>query len=390
MLRPTSSVLIMSLLLVSQLSVGCSFSIAPSRAMTRSAKKPEVNELVTFKPNLTANVDAATRTDNNAYLEYWAQIRDTLNREDFNRLDLIADDNRTNKRRFSGGAWKLYNFYLALNQPTEDQATDEVWRAHIDKLKKWAAQKPQSITAKVALGDTYLEYAWLVRGHGYANTVSDAAWQLFNERVALAKSILRDAKTLKQKCPYWYSAMQAVAINEGWDQDRYNELFEEAVAFEPSFEYFYSAKAVYLLPRWYGKDGDWERFADEASQRVGGKQGSMIYYVVSTEIWRHYRNRNFFQENDPSWLRIKRGFADMVQEYGTSMRELNRLAEMAVSTKDWQFTNQLFLEIGNNWDPKIWKGQQMFEVYRTFAKAASAASENQPAVGNKGAVEPKH
>ena len=63
--------------------------------------------------------------------------------------------------------------------------------------------------------------------------------------------------------------------------DRYNKLFEEAIAFEPLYPHFYINKAIYLLPRCHGQEGDWEGFAEETSQSAGGKEGSMLYsYLV--------------------------------------------------------------------------------------------------------------
>lgn len=365
--KPARVVLIMSTLLFSQSLMGCAVVRAKFAEMSRR-RKTEENKSVGFKVNRKPPVDTSTQTDNDAYVKYYSEISSYLEREDFDKLDALAADYRAQKSRFAGGAWKLHNFYIALSEPRVDPfLRDASFEAQLEKLKKWVAAKPDSITARTALGNGYLEYGWFARGHGYADKVAPASWRQFSRRVSVAKETLLEAKSPKEKCPYWYVAMLRIALSEGWDFADYDRLWAKAVAYEPSYEYFYSLKAIYLLPRWHGQRGDWERFVREVSERQG-KRGSMIYYVVASEIWKLYRNQMFFAENDVSWDKIKQGFGDMVEEYGASMRDLNRFTEMAVYAEDWRFANQLFLEIGDNWDQKIWKRRELFEGFRDTAK----------------------
>jgi hypothetical protein len=358
--------LVTATLLLSQSLMGC--AVVGARLREVSRRKSEENKVVEFKINRHAAVDTSTQSDNAAYLKYYAEVSSYLRREEFDKLDDLAADYRAKKSRFSGGAWKIHNFYIALSEPREDPfLRDASFEAHLETLKKWVAAKPDSITARVALANGYLEYGWFARGNGYADKVGPASWRQFDLRVALAKQTLVEAKGLKEKDPYWYVAMLRVATSEGWDVPEYDRLFEEAISYEPSYEYFYSLKAIYVLPRWHGQPGDWERFVTDISERQG-KQGSIIYYVVSAEIWKLYRDKTFFVENDVSWTKVKQGFADMVAEYGSSMRDINRFAEMAVHAEDWPFANKLFREIGDNWDQPTWKRRERFENYRDTAK----------------------
>jgi hypothetical protein len=71
----------------------------------------------------------------------------------------------------------------------------------------------------------------------------------------LAASTLADAAKLREKCPYWYEAMQVVALNQGWNKSEARELMEQAAAFEPGFYHFYREYANFVLPKWYGETG---------------------------------------------------------------------------------------------------------------------------------------
>jgi hypothetical protein len=63
--------------------------------------------------------DAAfdTATNVHALDEYYNAISQLLKEEQFVELDCLADAARAGKTRFSGGAWKLRQFYVALDSP---------------------------------------------------------------------------------------------------------------------------------------------------------------------------------------------------------------------------------------------------------------------------------
>src|ERR1041385_1857811 len=100
-------------------------------------------------------------------------------------------------------------------------------------------KRPKSITPRVALAELYINYAWQARGQEYADKVTDDNFRLFEERIAMAKATLDEAADLKEKCPQWYNSMQSVALGQAWSKAQAAKLFEEAIAFEPGYYYFY-------------------------------------------------------------------------------------------------------------------------------------------------------
>lgn len=327
-------------------------------------------ESVPAAPDLSTlpNLEADARNDLNAYENYSAQIRVYLDQENFDHIDAIADAVRTQKSRFAGGAWKLQKVYRGLREPNNGrEASDAIWQLQIDRLKKWVARKPQSITARVGLAAAYVEYAWHGRGRGFAGTVTNDGWKQLATRMATAREILNEAKKLPTKCPHWYEVMLTVAMGQSWEMDEYNKVFEEAIAFEPAYHYFYGDKAQYLLPRWHGEPGDWEHFADDMSKRLGGKPGSIIYYQISMDVVDCYKDKAFLTETEVSWPRIKQGFADLEERDGASLRAINLLCRLAGQAEDRPFTQELLKRIGDNWDPETWGNREYFEHYKTWA-----------------------
>jgi hypothetical protein len=132
------------------------------------------------------------------------QTKALLMREQFSELDKIADEVRSSKARFPGGSWKLSRFYDARDKTlVRGYETDADWQNHLALIQRWTTARPQSITARLALADAYVAYAWAARGSGYANTVTDQGWRLFEERANKAAEILQDSATLTPQCPYF-------------------------------------------------------------------------------------------------------------------------------------------------------------------------------------------
>ena len=307
-----------------------------------------------------------------AYQTYAAQVRELLYQERFELLDSTAAGLRLGRSRFRGGAWKLHKFYIGLEEPADGKkATEAEWQHQLSEIRKWTERYPDSITACVGLGAALVNYAWKARGTGFADTVSDGGWRLFRERLAQAERVLNEARRLKTRCPHWYAIMQNVATGQGWDAGRYDQLFEEGIAAEPLYHYLYSNKAQYLLPRWRGAPGDWERFAEEVRVRGGGKNGSILYYIIASDLSGYYKGRAFFAESDVSWAKMKQGFADRDDVYGANNQDLNEMSRLAGWAGDPEASRKFFERIGDDWDSHTWGEKKYFDEFKAWAFKAS-------------------
>jgi hypothetical protein len=299
---------------------------------------------------------------------YQAHIALIFMQGDFAQLEQEAEKARASKARLTGGVWKLYGFYEGVANPSgEGHSTEADWSAQLADIKKWIAAYPESATARIALAEAYISYAWVARGVGYARTVTRSGWKLFGQRIEIAKSTLVEAARLKQKCPYWYGVMQNVALAEGWEESVARELFQRAAEFEPSFLTYYRGYAYFVLPKWYGKPGEAEEFAEEVSQKAGGLEGDIYYFEIGSEIACQY---DLYESPVPrmSWERMKAGYAAIDQLYGQSNLKANRFAFMAYLLGDKPAAQEAFTFLGDNRDPTVWdKGQ--FAFVKAWASA---------------------
>ena len=280
-------------------------------------------------------------------------------------LDALAQQMQQQRSRFAGGAWRLHVFFNTLSSPGAETATDAAWAAHIARLEQWARSSPASPTPRIALAQTYLRFAWKARGHGYSNTVTPEGWELFRSRVQSARSTLEECAVAAESSPHWYLEMQGVALDQQWDRAEFDALAERALAHEPGYYYFAVAESNYLLPKWYGKPGDTERYAAQVADRIGGDEGDAVYFQIAAAINCCKRT----QAPALSWPRVQRGFAAVESLYGSTNRERNVMAYLAVHSGDTATAQHLFARISNDWSESVWKTKAAFDTAHTHHRA---------------------
>jgi hypothetical protein len=331
-----------------------------------------VDQPATSKPcvsgPLAAVLNGDTAQNIGAAKRYTEAIASLLEQERFKELDCIADEARSSKARFSGGSWKLHNIYIGLAQPRL-HPTSEDWQALLDLLSKWAETNPASITARIAEAEAYSNFAWEARGEETADTVSESGWRLYKERSGKAEQILMDAAKLRNKCPEWFVAMQEVARAQSWDVNRMNELLKNAMAYEPKYYYFYRIHANLLLPKWFGEEGDTERFVEQIANQIGGKQGDIVYAQLASGLICKCGEEEMVRKL--SWPRIQKGYAAIEAEYGMSYINLNSYAYIAVRNADSETANKLFQRIGDQRDEGQWKEKYFQQCKEWAAQMAS-------------------
>ena len=326
--------------------------------------KPE-DSAGSTQPAMKRPVLSSTNADDEKLFE--DEVRSDFSQGNFDRLDQIAQEARSKKTRFVGGVWELYGFYDAVSRFPDGKAPAEAdWISRLAALEKWESANPRSITARVALAEAYVNFAWQGRGAGYADSVTQDQWKLFNDRAETARSILVEAARLKEKCPYWYEAMQHVAMAQGWKKEEARELMEQAVLFEPGYYHYYREYAHFLDPRWYGEEGEAEAFAEEISNRVGGQEGAFLYFEIAGLLTCQC-NASPNHMKQLSWPKIQRGYEALDQLYGVSNLKRNRFAYMAYLVPDLPIAREVMLQIGDNWDKQTWGSNKQFELVRAWA-----------------------
>lgn len=224
----------------------------------------------------------------------------------YDELDKIADEYRSKKVAFTDGEWKLSVLYDGMSYYLR-QAPEDNWVNRLDNLKGWVSAKPNSITARVALAECLVGYAFHGRSYAYANEVKEDQWKHFEERLEEAALVLEQAKNLQQVCPGWWAAYQRIALGGSLDKTQYDDFLESAIAYEPTYNVFYFRTAWHLLPRWFGEEGDWEQFATSIADRVGGPDGDILYTRIVWFMDRRAPGKVVYKNPKIMWQRVNNG-----------------------------------------------------------------------------------
>jgi len=306
--------------------------------------------------------------DPDALNKFSVVVASRFRREKFEELDRTADQLLKAKARFPGGAWKIHRFIGAIGEcPGGADRPETDWQAHLGRFRKWMAQQPGSATAPVAYAQGLTNYAWKARGEGWASEVSKDGWNQFGDRLKQARNILQQAPKTQPRGPEWYLGMMTVALGQSWERDEYEKLFAEAIKSEPLYFGLYSAKAYFLLPRWHGAEGEWEDFATDAADRIGGAKGDAMYYFIVSGQVPMFDSKVFFKNPKISWPRMKRGFTSIEKEYRMSYPTLNAYCHLAGRAGDRPEALAAFARIGTHWDPDTWKTKDIFDNFKDWA-----------------------
>ncbi len=298
---------------------------------------------------------------------YRDEIRAMFLAEKFEDLEKIAETNRDDPSFLAGGVWKSNQFYAAMTPVSFHPLNDADYQNYIEKAKRWQTAFPESSAARISLAGLYLQFANFGRSCAYADSVSDQQWQAFNERTATAQQILLDAAQLKEHDPAWFDAMLYLALDAGWSNGDTRELFDRAIAIQPTNYHLYRLYAHYLLPQWYGSMGDIQRLAEEASAKNAEPNGSMLYFQTMGEVACYCQTLSE-QLSPADWNKLKLGYANLIETYGPSNYIANQYAAMSAVFCDKKAGRDAFKNISFR-DTTIWSDDQSFNSIRDWTNS---------------------
>jgi hypothetical protein len=300
------------------------------------------------------------------YEAYSKEVRKQWANNNYDWLETEAKRLRETKERLPGGYWKLRVLYRSVETVVSAESSDESWEEHIARVENWIKQRPTSIMPRIVLAEVWRTYAWKVRGTGFSDTVKRENWKPFHERLDKANEVLAEASKLGEQCPEWYLAALLAARGHNTERATFEAIYEQGVALEPTYYYLYQAKAGYLLPRWNGQPGEWERYAEIAANKVGGEQGDIILFTIYSDMM-NYHDFQFMNEHQAIAPRLILGFRAIDKLYGASPQRLNEACLISFFAGDNKTPAELMNRIGDNYDVSVWKDESMFNVFRQEA-----------------------
>lgn len=313
--------------------------------------------------NAATPLPLPTVVDNGDDLNWAGRVHALLIAENFGELDRMADEYRLTHARTKGGDFRLAMLYSALNAP---RSSDQDTLDHLAHLRKWMTQRPESVTARLAMATSLHRWAWVARGNGFANTVSPEDADRFLNRHRDALAILKSTEKMGARDPQLYLQMMAVGVAEGWDKGTMTSLMERGLAIEPEYFYLQQNMANYLLPKWFGTLGASAEFAAAAANRLGGERGDQMYALIAEVLVK--RGDGDFPIKQLDWQRIQHGFVSLGATYGETGHIRNELAFMAWRYQDATVAQAEFAMIGDRWSQSVWKDRKVYDKARDWSR----------------------
>lgn len=294
-----------------------------------------------------------------------ARASSLLAQGNFGALERLATQLRNSRAAYDDGMWHLETLYEEISRSDKKRGIAQ-WTGLEKGLRAWVNQHPDSVFGHTALANVYIGMGWEARGGNTINNVSQASYATFKRRMNQARQVLQKSAPLRRQCPGWYRAAQAVAQGEGWPRKEYDAVTNEGVKAYPAYLNLYSAKAMYLLPRWYGKRGDWERHVAKCADAVGGEAGDILYARIAWRV-ENLASRET-SKSTLSWPRISRGFQAMLRRRPKSLRVASGYCHLAARFQEFAVMQRLLQDkIGGRIDIGYWNTAQAFVNYREWA-----------------------
>jgi|GEM_PF-2274166 tetratricopeptide (TPR) repeat protein len=123
--------------------------------------------------------------------------------------------------------------------------------------------------------------AWIARGSGWANTVTDEGWRLMRERMAEAvKAATRATEIAPQDCRTW-TALLACGTGAPLPREKMEDCFTRILALNPQHYPAYAIYANYLKPKWFGSEARVQAFVEQYQEWFP----VLTYDVVREGFW---------------------------------------------------------------------------------------------------------
>ncbi|HTY99798.1 MAG TPA: hypothetical protein VMB75_08190, partial [Rhodocyclaceae bacterium] len=163
--------------------------------------------------------------------------------------------------------------------------SDDVGSQDGPKLERWKAAVPDSLFVTIAASILERKLAWAIRGSGYAPTVNDDAWKLFDGHLQASESLLLGAPSEARRLAAWHHALLTVVLPQRKPKSDPAKVFAAAVERWPNNYAVYESMAVYTLPKWGGSWPTLEHFIAASSAAIPN-DGDTLYFRL------YYRLRN--------------------------------------------------------------------------------------------------
>ena len=317
--------------------VGTALSVCFSALVLSAPVAPPVGQLQYPWSTLPEHCKGKLPVPENCVLEDWTTYDESRAKlimlyaiEQFTLLERALEEISASTRVLDSG-WPLItvNYSGLYNLSPGGKSFDA---EELTRIMRWKKRVPNSHFVHIAEATFWVRKAWSLRGSGYANTVSDETWKLFNKYHQDAERILMEAPRKLRDYPTWHHAMISISRNLDSPSRSTEDRFAEASHRWPTYYPFYEITANRIQPKWGSSWRKLESFASSSAAAMGpdSKEGAGLY----ARIYIYMRNDEALDIMRPDWEKLKRSFEALIANQPKAPTYRNYYASFACAMRD--------------------------------------------------------
>lgn len=288
-----------------------------------------------------------------------------LKAKDFSALSKEAERLRAHDAYFADGKSYQQTFYETLQNAIYVIPEHEYYAG----LESWRYEFPRDPTPDILFARWYFENAEQARGTAYIAKVTKSQYEDYSAWNQRALDVLK--KTLKAhrnlSDPYAYEALILASVSQPDAIKRISDAFLRGVKQRPDALNLYTTYANFTQPKWFGRPGAMEGFAEWAAQKTAQQWGDWVYTLVATVAARTNLPEVYRGLYQFDWPRIAKGYADRHQRYPLNHYEVSQLCWFAVTYGDRPTTRRLLSIMNGNWSRFVWRNEENFRRAEQWA-----------------------
>ena len=298
--------------------------------------------------------------------QFIAAVSQTFLRGDFETLETLGQELRQSRERLLDGSWLSEAYFAAFRLRPE--ASADRYTLVEQRIAQWERAKPTSVALALIKVGYHLDLAWRWRTERSAKYVSAEDWKKFKSELGIARQLL-ELHSAEKTYPEYYALMLKIALGQNWKRPEYMALLTRATQLEPGYYRYQCQTAVYLLPRWHGKKGEWEQFAEQQRERYGaGAAGDALYTRIALGLQDYYFH-HFFRDTAVSWEVMASGFDYLTKTHPESRYLKNLYANWAWRADDRARLKKLLPIIKPDPDMTVWVNLENVSLAEKFANS---------------------
>jgi hypothetical protein len=236
---------------------------------------------------------------------------------------------------------------------------------------------PESNVADALAANFYIDWAWDVRGTGYADTVSAPAWKLMGERLPIGEQHALAAFYQDPAFPGPAASLANFCTSIGRPRKLMEFWFSRSILSDSDYFYAYDVKSNYLMPKWHGSEGEVLAFGREcATIDHPRSRVPEILINIHRTFWFDSGGDDTYWQAPGVWddiqLAYEKLLADktrLIDDREACLRDRAKYLYMACLCHEWSEVLRLMNEFGNEIDKRAFGGEALCTYYRKKAAA---------------------